>query len=135
MNFRYDFGDKLETANFAKQAKHYCSTFHSNEWNFNFWHFKLITGISKGVSTKFLVTVQIFDLTRDSNGEIINVVPIKVSQDVRFCSFPILENFFEKQFPQQIEASYWFDTLDEAISSTIDILKILSKINKLRAFL
>jgi hypothetical protein len=136
MIFRYDFGKKIDTTQFAKQAKHYIYAETENNWEFNFPDYRLHIKTSNRVKKFILVSTNLVDLIKDDNGIVIDVKTIYVLNDSRFNTFKVFDKFYvTKTALMQPEGAMGTDDIDECIQSIADFLKILSKINNLKAFL
>lgn len=136
MNFRYDFGEKINTEQFAKQAKHYIYAETENNWEFNFPNYRLYVKTSNRIKKFISVTTHLLDLVKDDDGVVTKAKTIYVIKDSRFNTFKVFDKFYlTKTALTQSEGSMGTDDIEECIQSIVDLLTILSKINNLKAFL
>lgn len=128
MNFRYDFGEKLDLSKFQKQATHYAKN--QSEYILVMSHFM--------IWVKFFqvqrVSIATYDIIKDPDGNIIQKQAIYLGSDDRFQGFKDVQ-FFTRNCPPGFEFEVRFAEYDKIIEQICGLIKIFHKINGLKAFL
>lgn len=134
MQFRYDFvGDKLDLSRLKKQINRHLIQYEVIEYSFYVLGYKIQANIYlvEG-TTKHVIKFIIAELQRDNDGEVLSYAAIRITEDLRF-----------KEFPDIIKHYSIFSSVGEFESNSIDeitnilsiLIKIIYKINNLKAFL
>lgn len=133
MQFRYNFGEKLDVSRFKKQAPHYISLAKPVEYDLYLPHYRLRVEVNTPEdSNGHDVLLSFSEITRDGDGEIIREHIISPANDSRFKEFREIKNIFTvSDYKAAFNSNSSVDTVDKICS----IIKILSKINNLTVFL
>lgn len=100
MLFRYDFGKILDVSKFRAQAPHYITQMRQVDYHLFLQNYKIVVNISTpDDSTAHMISVSIFDIKRDENGEIISVEQLFPSNDLRFKEFKLVKEIWKKSKP------------------------------------
>lgn len=138
MIFRYDFGLNLDLEAFKRQSQNYIKRFPEISYHLFLPNYKLTADILKTQDElvtdmeSYNVTLTLFDLKRDSDGDIINSSKIIPLNDIRFAELKDIIRFFS------IDNSNGFfneNYPDKVPDSICRIVKILNKIDKLKPFI
>lgn len=135
MNFRYDFANKLDLSKFRKQAIHYSSTQLVNCWEFYLPLHKVEFSTELLQRNFFEFKVKIFKLTKDELGDVIQIDKIYPNSDSLFEESECFHIYFNVKSKYADEGELLTGDVEYAVDSFINILKYLSKINRLKAFL
>jgi hypothetical protein len=134
MLFRYDFGEKLDLTKFEIQSKHYIGQIRQLQYHLVLPHYKLIIDIdTPDDTTSHIVTSKITALKRDKDGEIESEIHITPANDVRFQDFKIIKTVWNNPF--NVDGGWYSNSAAFTTDRIISILKIVHKINNLRAFI
>lgn len=127
MQFRYDFGEKLDLSKFRKQAKHYSK--YQSEYLLVLGEFLLIANFESNNR----VQLTAFDITKDADGNISKKKFIFLAEDNRFQEFKDVRYFTENNsaHPFTIEKQVDAETIDRICN----LIKVFHKVNGLKAFL
>ena len=133
MIFRYDFGEKLDLSKFQKQATHYIGrmrqiTYHIFVKDYNV----VIDIVTPDDSNIHNVRMTLFEIKRDSENEIKNVITIHPYKDLRFKELNSIMDIFPVDSP---EANFGGNKVVGTVEKLCAIIKIIHKINGLKAFL
>lgn len=132
MIFRYDFGEKLDLSKFVKQASFYIKKYPDTEYHLFTKDFKILFSTEPFSGPNIFVRITVFSIIRDSDGEISNLERIFLIGDSRFESFNLIPTLFN---PYMSEATFQSDSIKDIISKVSELIKIIHKINYLKAFL
>lgn len=136
MIFRYDFGSKLNLLRFKAQSQHYISKYPEITYCLFFYNYKLVANIKQSEEEldqlQYLTTISIFDIQRDSDGEIATSNVVIPLTDVRFKELKEIVDIFPTDRDKGFFKSVGADNTSDAICR---VITILYKINKLKAFL
>ena len=134
MQFRYDFiGDKLDLSRFKKQVKHHLIQYDEISYSFYVLGYKIQANIILfDTSTNYLVNFTIAEFQRDSDGEIHSYYSIRITDDLRFKEFPELVKYYSPSAPQGYFES---NSVEEIVNILSNFIKVIYKINNLKAFL
>ena len=129
MNFRYDFGEKLDLTKFVKQAVFYISLY-PTEYTIFTKDYKLVfkTFIEEGV---IFTKIHIFDIHRNTDNTISGYKSV-FSDDSRLESFKEITSLF---LINRYEAFFTSTSSKEVVDKLSLIIKVIHKINNLKAFL
>jgi len=131
--FRYDFGEKLDTTKFNVQAQHYIGQIHQIDYRLVLPNYKLKIDISTPeLQTQHLISVSLYSLTRDEDGEIKNEEIIYPLRDTRFKDFNIIKEIWTTS---DTLGGWISNSTAETVNKIIKLLTIVHKINNLRVFL
>jgi len=137
MQFRYDFvGDKLDLSRLKKQVNHNLIRLLKDE-SINYYFYVLGYRVQANVavsdtSTNYIVDFSIAELQRDIEGEVHSHFVIRVVDDLRFKEFPDLIKFYNKS---PFQGYFESNSVDEVTEILSGLIKIIYKINNLKAFL
>ena len=132
MQFRYDFGEKLDLSKLKKQAANYINISSKIEYQFYTKDFKIIFNI-KPDSGLILTTVSVYSLLRDADNEVLHYQNIYFHNDSRFNSFPEIINLFGMY--SMDSAQFISKSSEEIIDKMCMLIKVMHKINHLKVFL
>lgn len=134
MLFRYDFGETLDITKFRMQAQHYIAQMRQLEYNLFLQNYKIIVNISTpDGSTAHLVSVSIYHIDRDENGEITSTEKLFPGNDLRFKEFKIIKEIWGN--PDYSLGDWASGSVSNTTEKIISLLKIAHKIDNLKAFL
>lgn len=134
MQFRYDFvGDKLDLSRFKKQITQHLVIYPEITYSFYVLGYKIQANINlSDFSTNYVVEFVINELQRDQDGEIHSYYAIKITEDLRFKEFPDLVKYYS---PSALNGGFDSNSTDEIANILSSFIKIIYKINNLKAFL
>lgn len=134
MQIRYDFiGDKLDLSRFQKRASREIAQMRSLTYHFYVLSYKIEVNIdTPDDCTNHLVGFSIMELQKDEDNEIKSCFTIKVTDDLRFKTFPDLVKYYE---PFADTGHFQSASVDETIDILSSFIKIIYKINNLKVFL
>jgi hypothetical protein len=134
MQFRYDFvGDKLDLSRFIKQINRHLIQYDVIEYSFYVLAYKIQANIFlvEG-TTKHAIKFFIAELQRDDDGEVSSYTTISITEDLRFKEFPdLIKHYLTLSTVGEFESS----SVDEIINILSTLIKVIYKINNLKAFL
>jgi hypothetical protein len=133
MIFRYDFGSALDLTRFKKQSIHYIGKIPVINYHLFLKDYKIVADINTtSDSTTHNVTISIFDIVRDPDGEILDSNVIVPLNDVRFKELKDVINVFPNDY---CKADFNSSSTENTSDKICKIIRILYKINNLKAFL
>lgn len=136
MQFRYDFmGDKLDLSRFKKQITQNLVLYPKITYSFYVLGYKIQANINTvDFSTNYIADVDfvINELQRDRDGEVHSFYAVKITEDLRFKEFPDLIKYYT---PGALHGSFDSNSVDEITDILSGLIKIIYKINNLKAFL
>lgn len=135
MQFRYDFvGGKLDLSRFKKQVNQNLIQYDEKiEYYFYVLGYKIQAYVEREEgSTNYIIDFAIMELQRDHDGEVEAYLAIRVTDDLRFKEFPELIKHYTSFAPQGYIVS---NSVDEIVNILSTLIKIIYKINNLKAFL
>lgn len=134
MQFRYDFvGDKLDLSRVKKQINRHLIQYDVIEYSFYVLGYRIQVNIVRDeLTTNFNIDFSIVELRRDAAGEINSHSAIRVTEDLRFKEFPDLTKYY---FPNAFKGDFESNSVDEITEILSSFIKIIYKINNLKAFL
>jgi len=137
MQFRYDFvGDKLDLSRFKKQVNRHLTQYDELEYSFYVLGYKIQANINLFYTlyrpTKYIVKFAISELQRDDDGEVSSYAAIRITEDLRFKEFPdLIKHYATLSSVGEFESN----SVDEITDILSILIKIIYKINNLKAFL
>jgi hypothetical protein len=133
MEFRYDFGDKLDLSLFKKQGAYYIGIRREVTYNLYLPGYKMRVEIARpDDSNGHMVTVYFYEIKRDSDGEITNEKIIIPLIDTRFKELRDIQDVF---VIDHYKAHFDSNSAAMTIEKICKLLKVIHKINNLKAFL
>ena len=133
MQFRYNFGEKLDVSRFKKSAPHYISLAKPVEYDLYLPNYKIRVEVDTPAGTTgHNVLLNFSEIVRDDGGEIIQEHIISPAHDSRFKEFREIKSIFTVN---DYKASFTSHSSVETVERICSILKILSKINNLKVFI
>lgn len=134
MQFRYDFvGDKLDLSRFKRQITQHLVLHTEVTYSFYVLGYKIQANINKSdFSTTYIVEFVLNELQRDQDGEIHSYYAVKITEDLRFKEFPDLIKYYS---PSALHGAFDSNSVDEIANILSSFIKIIYKINNLKAFL
>lgn len=136
MNYRYDFGEKLDVAKLQAHISFYIRYEMDMSYELFTKSYKIVVSISGMAEHKsHQVSITLHDIKRDDFGTIISVKGINPSLDTRFKEIKIVKDLFD--LPNTFLAKAHFNSTKEleTASKIIELLKIIHKIDNLKVFL
>lgn len=136
MILRYDFGEVLDLSKFQKQALHYINCMPSLTYHFCVSNYRLVAEINKSSDSLLdhhTVTFSLFSGNKDADGDIINhniVVPLS---DTRFKEVQEIVSLFT--FDASKSDTIISNSAEKTVEKLSRLIRVLHKINKLKAFL
>jgi hypothetical protein len=132
MIFPIHIGLKLDLSNFRMHARRYM-TMRKIHYHIYLPDFKIIVELTTSNNSHAPVGfLWLEDLVRDNGGEIIGTKTIFPLLDTRFKEMKDIQNWFEAS---NYRATVLFDSIEETITMICQVIKLLHKLNGLRAFL
>jgi hypothetical protein len=136
MLIRYDIPEKLDLSKFRKQAEFYIGKMRELDYEFITKDYKVTIGISTpDDSNTHNVSIRIFDVKRDFDGEVLNYIGIQPLKDTRFCESSIIKSLFDPKDLYVYEAAFNSNSALDTTNKLADIIKLIHKLHSLRAFL
>lgn len=134
MEFRYDFlGDKLDLSKFSKQAAYYIGYDRRTVFNLYLRNYKMRVEAARLLdSNAHLVTVYFYEVKRDVDGEIQSEKVIIPMTDTRFKELRDIKELWKID---HYKAHFDSNSASASVEKINKILKIIFKINNLKAFL
>jgi len=133
MNFRFDFGEKLDFSRFKRQAPHYISLAKPLDYHFYLPHYKMSAEIrSSENNSGHVVLIRFWEIFKDKDGEIIDQRMIYPLNDTRFQEIGDIKSLFG---PNKHEAEFESFNSVNTVERICFLIKILSKINNLKVFI
>jgi hypothetical protein len=133
MLFRYDFGEKLDLSRFKKQAPHYISNMREVTYNLFMPDYKMVVEVATpDNSTGHIVSLSLFEIKRDGEGEITEEKVIVPLIDTRFREIQSIKDIFKiDHYKAHFDSNNAIDTVEKICK----LLKLIHKINNLKVFL
>ena len=133
IEFRYDFGEKLDLSKFAKQAEHYIACWYAISYHIYTQDFIIEASVRPNDSSKtHKVDFSLYELERDSDKSIINKKLLFPLNDTRFSNIEIIIELFARYNDQ---GQIFSDNVFDIIAKLCQLIKAVHKINHLKAFL
>jgi hypothetical protein len=134
MQFRYDFvGGKLDLSRFIKQINRHLVQYDELNYSFYVLGYKIQANIYMvDGSTKHIIKFFIAELQRDNDGEVNSYAAIRVTEDLRFKEFSDLIKYYSVP---STSGEFESSSVDEIVNILSSFIKIIYKINNLKAFL
>ena len=134
MQFRYDFvGDKLDLSHFQIQAKRHLTKMRRLTYYFYVLGYKIQVNIdTPDDCTAHMVDFAIMELQRDNDGEIKVYSIIRVYEDLRFKEISDIVKYYE---PNAEQGHFESASVDKTVGILSTLIKVIYKINNLKAFL
>lgn len=133
MIFRYDFGSALDLTRFKKQSIHYIGKIPTINYHLFLRDYKIVADINVvNDSTCHNVTISIFDIVRDADGEMLDSNVVVPLNDTRFKELKDVVNIFPND---HYKADFSSGSAENTSDKICKIIRILHKINNLKAFL
>jgi hypothetical protein len=134
MQFRYDFvGDKLDLSHFQTQAKRHIAKMRRLTYYFYVLGYKIQVNIdTPDDCTAHMVDFAIMELQRDNDGEIQLYDIIRVHEDLRFKEISDVVKYYESNSE---EGHFESASVDKTVAILSNLIKVIYKINNLKAFL
>lgn len=137
MNLRYDFKEKVDTTQLLKSATRYFYLKNNLEYTFYLKSYKICCSVQKtSLNSKddFVLGVQIFELRENKSKENVDIfVTVLPYRDSKLNDLSIIKELWGNNiYPTGTKA---FVTLDALIDKVSLLLKTMSKIDDLGAFL
>lgn len=133
MIIRYDFGEKLDLTRFQKQAIRQIGTMQRLIYHIFVKDYKLVIDIATPDDvTSHEVSISIFEIKRDAEGEITQAWQINPYIDTRFQDISSVMDLFEQD---SMIAHYESNNVSKTIQDICLLIKLIHKINNLKVFL
>jgi hypothetical protein len=134
MQLRYDFvGDKLDLSRFQKQAIREIGSMRRLTYDLYVKGYKINVDIATpDDSNAHQVTIRLFELKRDENQEIVVGNQLIPANDLRFKELKDVTSIFPID---QHEANFESNNTAKTVQELCSIIRIIYKINNLKAFL
>lgn len=134
MLLTYNFTDTLDLTKFQKQATHYIGSMFSVIFDLYLPSFKIVADVMAdylGNGYHITTTITLFALTRNQ-GEIVSCHAINPLADMRFSDIPLIQEMFDDS--GVCKSTFTSNNIAEVVDKVSFLLKLLSKIDRLRAF-
>lgn len=134
MKLRLDFGEKLDLSKFRKQAVFYIRTLPQVNYYLVLPHYEVVAEIIRpeGSQTGRTVTLSLFELVRDTDGEVIDKKTIVPLIDTRFQELEEIKKLF---VIDHYKATFDSSSPNDIVDRVCHLLKLVHKINRLKVFL
>ena len=133
MLFRYDFAEKLDLSRFKKQASHYISTMREVTYNLFMPDYKMVVEIATpDNSTGHTISLTLYEIEKDKDGDIINERVIIPLIDTRFREISYIKDIFKID---HYKAHFDSNSSTDTVEKICKLLKLIHKINNLKCFL
>lgn len=134
MQFRYDFvGDKLDLSHFQIQAKRHLTKMRRLTYYFYVLGYRIQVNIdTPDDCTAHMVDFAIMELQRDNDGEIKLYDIIRATEDIRFKEISDIVKYYE---PLSEMGRFESASVDKTVGILSNLIKVIYKINNLKAFL
>lgn len=132
MIFRYDFGKNLDLSRFRKQSTYYIGKLPTLNYHLFVGNYKMIADINV-IEEQNLhnVTIAIFDITKDNEGQVKDSNTIVPLMDTRFKEIKEIISIF----PNDYMGEFSSDNSEFTSNKLCQLIKILHKIDNLKAFI
>lgn len=136
MEFRYDFGEKLDLTRFRKQARHYIGRMREIVYNCYLADYKVVAEIAtlddRASTSRHRVTAYFMEVIRNPDGTIQDQKAILPLTDTRFREIKIIQDIFPADGYKT-----FFDSNDpqEIVDKLCNLISLVHKINHLKAFI
>jgi hypothetical protein len=139
MLFTYVFGDKLDLSRFRKQAINYISTIPDVQYHLYLSTYKIHLEISTPhTKSGHITTISIFRLKRNENKEIIRSELIHPLIDSLFQEIKAIQDIWSPilgtNYVPGSRTTFTSNSVTESVEKICIILKIVSKVDNLKAF-
>jgi hypothetical protein len=133
MLFPIHIGEKLDLSKFRRHALHYIANMQEITYHIYLPDFRMIVEIaSPNNATGHVGSLWLEDITRDKDYEMISSKVIIPCIDTRFKKIKNIRSLFPNDhYKSSIESNSVADTVE----NICQIIKLISKINKLKVFL
>lgn len=131
MLFRYDFDKNLDLSRFNKQAEHYISCMPEVVYNLFVFDYKIIVHISK-VEQLHNMAITLYEIKRDTDGEIISSNVIYPLRDIRFQEMSEIVNMLPDENSEV--GHFKCNSPNIIVEKLSSYIKMLNKLNSLKAF-
>jgi len=141
MLFTYVFGEKLDLSRFRKQAINYISTMRDLSYHLYLPNYKISLEISTPDNQNgHLMAATLFHIKRDEDKEITQTTTIFPVIDSRFQEIKAIQDLWNPlgygaSYSNPSRASFTSNNVVELVEKICIILKIVHKIDSLKAFL
>jgi hypothetical protein len=140
MLFTYVFGEKLDLSKFRKQATHYISTIPDVTYHLYLPIYKIHLEVSTPhTHNGHLITISIFELTRNEKKEIIRSELIHPLVNSCFQDIKAIQDIWMPapgtNYVPGSRAAFASNSVAESVEKICTVLKIVHKIDHLKAFL
>jgi len=132
MLIRYDFSKEPDLAALKKQMLHYIPLIKDITYHFLLKDYRIVTHIAENSESRYSVALYINDIVRDAEGEIIKHNEIIPLSDIRFKDIHRISDMFCLDLH---EAEFTVDAVEPSVDVLIGVIKIVSRINRLKVFL
>jgi hypothetical protein len=134
MIIRYDLvGDKLDLSRFIKRAPREIGQMRRMVYDFYVQGYKISFDIGTPDDiTVHLVRFNIMEIKRDDAGEIQSYISLYPNEDLRFKEIPDIAKYFD---PLGNAGHFESASVDNTVDILSKIVKVVYKINNLKAFL
>lgn len=133
MLYRYDISDKLDLSRFKKQAPSLIGKMRELTYEFYLDDYKLVAEITTTDSfNNQLITLYFFDITKDDNDNVVSEKIIVPLESLLFKNINFIKSLFiNNNYKAYIDS----DNVDKTTDIISTIVKLLFKINSLKAFI
>ncbi len=135
MHFRYDFNENLDLSKFRKQSKFYISNIHGNDDKRIFYDLYLPSYLInldiEYTNSEYESTVSFSEIEKDDDNHVIRIRNITPMNDSRFADIVYLQ----KLFTCNTSYGYFKYNVDQTVDTACNIIRLLSKVNNLKAFI
>lgn len=135
MKFRYDFGQKIDLTKFRKQALHYIKAHSENKWEFHISIYRVFFASVHRGNKMYRFELELQEFEKDNNGDISKCINVRPGLDTKFNEVKCFHVFYDPNNKYQIVGSTNSLDIELIIDSLIYILKYISKVENLKAFL
>lgn len=135
MKFRYDFGQKIDLTRFRKQSLHYIKAHSENNWEFYISSYRVFFTSQHYGNNVYQFGLELQELKKDEDGNISESINVRPMQNTKFKEAKCFLIFYDPSNKYEVVSSIVSPDIEYIIDSLIDLLKYISKIENLKAFL
>jgi hypothetical protein len=133
MQIRIEINEKLDLSKFRKQATHYLGQMRELSYHFYLPDYRVtVESVSPDDTTSHLITLWIEEIQRNSDYEITTCKTIIPIIDTRFKESKIIQELFPYD---HYRCSFQSNNTSDTVDKICQVVKLVYKINNLKAFL
>ena len=133
MEIKYDFISELDLTYFRKQATHYVGSMRELSYRIYFPGYRVQIEFTSpdGDVKEHLVSIELYDIKRNPEGEILSEQVIFPALDVRFKNIKDVSGLFRID---HYRTTYMGSNVAETVDTLCRLMEMMLRLHKLRAF-